>query len=171
MQHAAFYGPEGLPPEKLSDERRTCIILDSIPLSCLIAICQKAVKIDPLAVMEDVKAKIHPNHRYFFPLWFFSSCQVTGSYILHDNTKFYYFNCRTKSLNEAVLKVISEIDNVATNWDSTKKGSVKLPGRDIQVNDVDIFQKLLQLNDFRSFLINTTSFRCRQCSLFREHVS
>ncbi|VDP27215.1 unnamed protein product [Onchocerca flexuosa] len=67
-------------------------------------------------------------------------------------------------------KIIDEIDNMAANWDSTKKGSMKLPGQDIQVNDVEMFQKLLHLNDFRNFLINDTNFRCRQCPLFREHL-
>lgn len=73
--------------------------------------------------------------------------------------------------NEALLKVISEIDDVAVNWDNTKKECMKLPGQDIQVNDIDMFQRLLHLNDFRSFLMNDANFHCRQCSLFREHVS
>ncbi|CAG9535827.1 unnamed protein product [Cercopithifilaria johnstoni] len=141
LRYAAFYGLEGLPPQKFSDQvRRIGTVLDNIPLDRLIVICQKAVKIDPLAVIEDVKARNHPNYR-------------------------------AKSPDQATSKVISEIDNLATNWDSTKKGSMKLPGQDIQVNDVDIFQKLLHLNDFRSFLINDSNFRCRQCPLFREHFT
>ncbi|KAL3989648.1 DSHCT (NUC185) domain family protein [Acanthocheilonema viteae] len=139
LQYAAFYGLEGLPPQKFSNYvRRIGTVLDNIPLDRLVAICQKAIKIDPLTVIEDVKARNHQNHR-------------------------------TKSPDQGILKIISEIDNVVANWDSTKKGNIKLPGQDIKVNDVDVFQKLLSLNDFRSFLINDATFHCRQCSLFREH--
>ncbi|VDK66723.1 unnamed protein product [Onchocerca ochengi] len=141
LQCAAFYGLEGLSPQKFSDKmRRIYTIVDSIPFDRLIAICQKTLKIDPLAVIEDMKERNYPNHR-------------------------------TKSPDQAVQKIIDEIDNMAANWDSTKKGSVKLPGQDIQVNDVDMFQKLLHLNDFRNFLINDTNFCCRQCPLFREHFA
>ncbi|KAM3729183.1 SKI2 subunit of superkiller complex protein [Dirofilaria immitis] len=139
LQCAAFYGLEGVPPQEFSDEvRRILTVVDNIPFDRLIAICQKTVKIDPLAIIEDIKER---NYR----------------------------NNRTRSPDQAVQKIISEIDNVAANWDGTKKGSIKLPGQDIQVNAIDIFQKSLHLNDFRNFLINDANFQCRQCSLFREH--
>uniref|UniRef100_A0A1I7V7A3 Helicase C-terminal domain-containing protein n=1 Tax=Loa loa TaxID=7209 RepID=A0A1I7V7A3_LOALO len=139
LQCAALYGLEGLPPQKFSDQvRRIGFVLDGISFDRLIAICQRTVKIDPLAIIEDIKSRNHPNHR-------------------------------TKSPNEGVRKIINEIDNITANWDSTKKGNIKLPGQDIQVSDIDIFQKLLHLNDLRNFLINDANFHCRQCPLFREH--
>nr|CRZ25050.1 BMA-SKIH-2 [Brugia malayi] len=141
LQCAAFYGLEGLPPQKFSDQvRRIGTVVDSIPLSRLIAVCQKTMKIDPLAIIDDMKTRNYPRNR-------------------------------TKSPDQAVLKLIGEIDNIAANWDSTKKGNVKLPGQDIQVNDVEMFQKLRYLNDLRNLLINDANFACQRCSLFQEHFT
>ncbi|OZC05747.1 DEAD/DEAH box helicase, partial [Onchocerca flexuosa] len=106
LQSAAFYGLEGISPQKFSDKmRRTCTVLDSIAFDRLIAICQKTLKIDPLAIIEEMKERNHPNYR-------------------------------TKSSDQVMQKIIDEIDNMAANWDSTKKGSMKLPGQDIQFADV-----------------------------------
>uniref|UniRef100_A0AAF5PJQ3 Helicase SKI2W n=1 Tax=Wuchereria bancrofti TaxID=6293 RepID=A0AAF5PJQ3_WUCBA len=141
LQCAAFYGLEGLPSQKFSDQvRRIGTVVDSIPLDRLIVICQKAMKIDPLAIIDDMKTRNYPRNR-------------------------------TKSPDQDILKLIGEVDNIAANWDSTKKGNIKLPGQDIQVNDVEMFQKLLYLNDLRNFLINDANFACQRCSLFQEHFT
>ncbi|MCP9257772.1 Helicase SKI2W [Dirofilaria immitis] len=86
-----------------------------------------------------------------------------------------------QEFSDEVRRILTVVDNIPFDrliaicqklgklgWH--QKGSIKLPGQDIQVNAIDIFQKSLHLNDFRNFLINDANFQCRQCSLFREHL-
>ncbi|VDN40067.1 unnamed protein product, partial [Gongylonema pulchrum] len=91
---AAFYGLEGLPPQKIASDAggRTYILMDSVPVKRLIAVCQKAIKLDLVMIAEDLRRR---NQLYY----------------------------RAQTQDPAITKLVTELDAQAANWDNTKRSN------------------------------------------------
>uniref|UniRef100_A0A915BRU3 Helicase SKI2W n=1 Tax=Parascaris univalens TaxID=6257 RepID=A0A915BRU3_PARUN len=140
IESAAFIGLEKLAVPRKGASRSTYRILHDVPVASLLAICQKTIKVDIGAVVTDARLRSGPRFR-------------------------------SRSPDPAVMKVILEMDSLSEKWSQNAEGpSVALPGRDVQITDVEIFDKIARLNLLRNSLIDYDRFPCRSCVSFKQHL-
>ncbi|VDK54199.1 unnamed protein product [Anisakis simplex] len=141
IEGAALIGLERLQIEKKGSSRRTYRLVNDVAISSLLAICQKQIKIDIGAVVTDARIRNGPRFR-------------------------------TRSPDPAISKIIIELDSLTEKW--TKQNAdgpnVVLPGRDLQITDVEIYDKIMNLNVMRNMLIDYKRYPCRSCVSFQQHV-
>uniref|UniRef100_A0A0N5AB10 Helicase SKI2W n=1 Tax=Syphacia muris TaxID=451379 RepID=A0A0N5AB10_9BILA len=139
VETVAFTGFERLALPRKSTKKSTYRILDNIPVSSLIAVCQKILRVDAATVYNDVRIRSMPRFRQQSP---------------------------DPSITKVVIAMDTLASKWAY---SVEGADVALPGRDIQISSAVVFAKIMQLNELRNFLIVEGAFPCRHCLSFRQH--
>ncbi|KHN73004.1 Helicase SKI2W [Toxocara canis] len=141
IESAALIGLERLAVPRRGASRSTYRIVNDVPVTSLLAICQKTIKVDIGAVVTDARLRAGPRFR-------------------------------TRSPDPLISKVVLEMDSLAERWSQDAEGpNVLLPGRDIQITDVAIFDKIARLNLMRNAVIDYERFPCRSCVSFKQHLT
>uniref|UniRef100_F1KR63 Helicase SKI2W n=2 Tax=Ascaris suum TaxID=6253 RepID=F1KR63_ASCSU len=141
IESAACIGLEKLAVPRKGASRSSYRILNDVPVTSLLAICQKTIKVDIGAVVTDARLRAGPRFR-------------------------------SRSPDPVVMKVILEMDSLSEKWSQNAEGpSVALPGRDVQITDVEVFGKIAHLNLMRNSLVDYDRFPCRSCVSFKQHLT